>query len=88
MDARTDIDRVAGVEADLLGRDAADRVVDRFDALSRPLPAVFDAELRVHHLIGDQARIVDLENNPASTIALYSSRIAADTACWYSSWVR
>ena len=40
MDARTDIDAVAGMEADLLRRDAADRIIDHFDARRRPLPAV------------------------------------------------
>ena len=42
--------------------DAAQRIVDRLDTLFRPFPAVGDAQLRMHHIIGDQARIIELEN--------------------------
>ena len=37
-------------------------VVDRLHALGRPLPAVRDAEVRIHHILRDQARVVDLEH--------------------------
>src|SRR5215475_1710454 len=62
VDARPDVDAVARMEANLLRWDAADRVIDGFDALCRPLSALLDAEFRVHHVIADQARIVDLED--------------------------
>jgi hypothetical protein len=39
VDAWADVDAVAGMVSDLLGRDAADRVIDGFDALGRALPA-------------------------------------------------
>ena len=77
VDARTDIDAVAGMEADFLGRDAAERVIDHFDPLGRPVPAIGDAELRMHHVIGDQARIVDLENKSGvdDCFVLFAQRI-------------
>ena len=62
VDARAHVDAVAGVEPDLVRRDAAERVVDRLDALGRPLPAVLHALVRIHHVVRDQARIVDLKD--------------------------
>jgi len=62
MDARTDIDAVAGMKAHLLGWDVADRVVDGFDALCCPALAVGHAEFRMHHIVGDQTWVIDLED--------------------------
>src|SRR2546425_8762461 len=59
VDPRADVDAVAGVEANLLGWNVAQRVVDRLYAPSGPLPAVRDAEVGVHHVLGDEARVVD-----------------------------
>ena len=56
VDARPDVDAVARMKANLLGRDAAHRVVDGFDALRRPVPAVVDAHAGIHHVVGDQSR--------------------------------
>src|SRR5262245_11856020 len=83
VDAWTDIDAVAGMEANLLGGDAADRVIDGFDALCRPLPALFDAEFRVHHIIADQARIIDLENESSidDRLVFFVSRAGYGLLC-------
>ena len=62
MDAWPDIDAVARMKAYLLGRDVTDRVIDRFDTLRCPFPAVCDTEARVHHVVSDQTGVVDLEN--------------------------
>src|SRR5262249_13735030 len=60
--ARPHVDAVAGVEAHALGRDAAQRVIDRLDASSRPRPAFLHAEAGIHHVVRHQARVVDLEH--------------------------
>ena len=50
------------MEADLFLRDAAQRVVDGLDTLRRPRPAVRHADAGIHHEVGDEARIVDLDD--------------------------
>ena len=60
--ARAHVDAVAGVEAHALGRDAAQRVIDRLDAPGRPRPAFRHAQAGTHHVVGHQARVVDLEH--------------------------
>ena len=62
VDARADVDAVAGVVADAIGRQAAQRVIEDFDAVRRPFAAGVDIRLRVHHVIRSQERVVDLEH--------------------------
>ena len=62
MDAWTDIDAVAGMKAHLFRWDVADRVIDGFDALGCPASAVGHAAFRMHHIVGDQTRVVDLQD--------------------------
>ena len=59
--ARPHVDAVAGVVADFLRRDAAQRVVEHVDAGARPFAAFGDAGVGLHQVIGDEARIVDLQ---------------------------
>ena len=64
MDARPHVDAVAGVEANAVRRNALQRRVERLDAHLGPLAALGDAQLRPHDVIGDQERIVDLQQEP------------------------
>ena len=58
--ARADVDAVAGVPADPVARQPAQRVVERLHAHLRPAPHLVDTEIRPRHVVGRQMRIVDL----------------------------
>src|ERR1700722_17897510 len=58
--ARAHIDRIAGVETNLLLRDTAERPIEGFDAQLRPFAAVLERHGGVDDVLRDQARIVDL----------------------------
>ena len=60
VDARAHIDAVAGVEADFLRWNVAQRVIERLDPHFSPFTAIGDAGLGMDDVIGDEARIVDL----------------------------
>ena len=62
VNARADIDAVAGVVADAVRRQAAECVVESFDAAGGPFAACGDVGLGVHHVIGGEERVVDLED--------------------------
>src|SRR5262249_36164410 len=49
------------MKAHALGRDAAERVIDRLDAPGRPCAAFLDAKTRVHHVVSHETRVVDLQ---------------------------
>ena len=77
VDARPDIDAVAGVVADALLWQAAQRVVERVDPYTRPFAAILDARFRVHHVIGGEERVVDLEDEPSAAAVLARDQSAA-----------
>ena len=62
-EARTVVEAVARVVADLVGRDAAQRVVERIDVLVAALLAVLPRVAGVGEVL-DQPRVVDLEDEP------------------------
>ena len=59
--ARRDVDAVAGVEADAVFRNAAQRVVQRLDAQRDELAAVLDRGVERAVVVRRHARIVDLQ---------------------------
>ncbi len=61
VDARAHIDAVAGVEADPVFRDALERRIERLDAQLCPFTAGGDVEVRARDVVGEEERIVDLQ---------------------------
>ena len=61
MHTRRDVGAVAGVEADFLLGDAAQRVVERFDAQRDELPAILDCRVGGAVVVRRHARVVDLQ---------------------------
>ena len=64
VDARPHVDPVAGVEPDPLARQATERVVQRLHAHLGPPAALGHGRARVHDVVGHEARIVDLHQEP------------------------
>ena len=62
--ARRDVDTVAGVEADMVFRDAAQCVIERLDAKRDELAAVVDRGVDLTIVVRRHPRIVDLQDEP------------------------
>ena len=64
VDAGAVVEAVAGVQADLLGRDVAQRVVEDLDVLLGVAAALLGRRGRVLRQVLDQPRVVDLQQEP------------------------
>jgi hypothetical protein len=73
------------VVPDAIDGKIAQRVIEGFDVTGGPSAAILDAQLRFEHVVHRQMRIVDLENEAAPMMALYSSRRASPIAIRNSS---
>ena len=62
MHARAHIDAVAGVIADPVRRDAAQRVVQQLDTGARPSAALGEVDPGVHRPMARELRIIDLQD--------------------------
>src|SRR6516225_11145408 len=64
MDPGPNMDAVAGVVANALGRDPFKRVIEKLDAAGRPFATLFEIEIRAEYVPARKLRIVDLEDDP------------------------
>ena len=64
VDPGSNIDAVAGVVANALGRDPSEGVIEKLDAAGRPFAALFEIEIRTEYIPARKLRIVDLEDEP------------------------
>ena len=64
VDPGSNIDAVAGMVANALGRDPFECVIEKLDAEGRPFAALFEIEIRTEYIPARKLRIVDLKDDP------------------------